>query len=148
MNNRYLTFFLGEELYGIDISKVKEIIAMMKITRVPKSHHYIKGVINLRGSIIPVIDTRLRFDIDMAEYGIETAIIIIEIQKINIGFIVDKVEEVMEIESDDTLPKFGFNIDIEFIKSIGRVRDMIVMILDIEKIFESEEIQNFDRREI
>ena len=144
--NKFLTYFLGDEEYGVDISQVREIIAMMKITHVPKTPKYVAGVINLRGSIIPVIDTRLRFDMPSLEYDEQTAIIIIEINKVSIGFVVDKVEEVLTIDEANLSepPKFGANIDTEFIKNIARMGEMVIMILDLEKLFEAEEISMLD----
>lgn len=141
---RYLTFFLGNEQYGIAIERIKEIIAMMKITSVPKIPPYMRGVINLRGSIIPIIDTRLRFAMDSREADMHTAIIIVEVEKVNIGFIVDRVEEVASI---DTLnlsepPKFGSHIDTDFISSVAQIEENVVMILDVLKLFEADEIIN------
>lgn len=141
---RYLTFFLGDEQYGIAIERIKEIIAMMKITSVPKIPPYMRGVINLRGSIIPIVDTRLRFAMDSREADMHTAIIIVEVEKVNIGFIVDRVEEVASI---DTLnlsepPKFGSQIDTDFISSVAQIEENVVMILDVLKLFEADEIIN------
>ncbi len=140
--NKYLTFFLDDEQYGIDIAQVKEIIAVMKITHVPRTPNYVSGVINLRGTIIPVIDTRARFGMEMQEYGEQTAIIIVEIRQVSIGFVVDKVEEVLSIDDSNIAepPKFGTNINTDFIKSMGRVGENVIMNLDIEKLFEAEEI--------
>jgi len=140
--NKFLTYFLSEEQYGIEIGQVREIIAMMKITPVPKTPHYISGVINLRGSIIPVVDTRKRFEMEDMEYTEQTAIIIIEIKKMSIGFIVDKVEEVLAIEDENISepPKFGTNVNTEFIKNMARHNDAVIMIMDMEKLFETEEL--------
>jgi purine-binding chemotaxis protein CheW len=140
--NKFLTYFLNDEQYGIEISQVREIIAMMKITPVPRTPRYISGVINLRGSIIPVVDTRKRFEMDEIEYTEQTAIIIIEIKKMSIGFIVDMVEEVLAIEDENISepPKFGTNVNMEFIKNMARHNDAVVMIMDMEKLFESEEL--------
>ncbi len=144
--NKLLTFFLGDEEYGVDISKVREIIAMMKITSIPKTPAYVAGVINLRGAIIPVIDTRLRFEMPVVEYDEQTAIIIIEINKLSIGFVVDKVEEVLSIDTEDFSepPKFGTNVNTDFIKNIARVGEEVVMVLDLEKLFEAEELSALD----
>ena len=97
--NRYLTFFVDGEQYGVDISRIKEIIAPVNITHIPKTPPYVKGVINLRGSVIPVVDVRLKFNMEEKEMDIETAIIIYEINKVSIGFIVDNVEDVLLIDS-------------------------------------------------
>lgn len=139
---RYLTFFLGDEQYGIAIDRIKEIIAMMKVTNVPKTPHYMVGVINLRGSIIPVVDTRLRFEMAMKEPDMQTAIIIVEVEKVNIGFIVDRVEEVATIDSNHLSepPKFGSHIDTDFICSVAQINEDVVMILDVIKLFEADEL--------
>jgi purine-binding chemotaxis protein CheW len=144
--NKLLTFFLGDEEYGVDISKVREIIAMMKITSIPKTPDYVAGVINLRGAIIPVIDTRLRFEMPVIEYDEQTAIIIIEINKLSIGFVVDKVEEVLSIDTEDLSepPKFGTNVNTDFIKNMARVENEVIMVLDLEKLFEAEELSALD----
>lgn len=141
---RYLTFFLGNEQYGIAIERIKEIIAMMKITSVPKIPPYMRGVINLRGSIIPIIDIRLRFAMDSREADIHTAIIIVEVEKVNIGFIVDRVEEVASIDTANLSepPKFGSQIDTDFISSVAQIEENVVMILDVLKLFEADEIIN------
>lgn len=139
---RYLTFYIGSEQYGIAINRIKEIIAMMNITKVPKIPSYMRGVINLRGSIIPVVDTRLRFNMDYRESDMHTAIIIVEVEKISIGFIVDRVEEVCSIDASalSEPPKFGSGIDTDFICSVAQIEDKVVMILDVLKLFEADEL--------
>jgi len=144
---RYLTFHLGEEQYGIAIDKIKEIIAMMKVTSVPKTPFYMRGVVNLRGSIIPVIDTRLRFGMEHIEADMHTAIIIVDVEKVNIGFIVDRVEEVSSIDSKDLSepPKFGDNIDTDFICNVAQIEENVVMILDVLKLFEVNELASLEQ---
>ena len=145
---RYLTFFLGEEQYGIAINRIKEIIALMKVTYVPKTPEYMKGVINLRGSIIPVVDTRLRFGMGVQEEEtMHTAIIIVEVDKVNIGFIVDRVEEVASIDSSNLSepPKFGSSIDTDFICSMAQMGENVVMILDVLKLFEADELISLEQ---
>lgn len=144
---RYLTFFLGEEQYGIAIDRIKEIIAIMKVTNVPKTPEYMRGVINLRGSIIPVVDTRLRFGMETKEEDMHTAIVIVEVDKVNIGFIVDRVEEVASIDSAalSDPPKFGNNIDTDFICSMAQMDENVVMILDVLKLFEADELISLEQ---
>jgi len=144
---RYLTFFLGEEQYGIAIDRIKEIIAIMKVTNVPKTPEYMRGVINLRGSIIPVVDTRLRFGMETKEEDMHTAIVIVEVDKVNIGFIVDRVEEVASIDSANMSapPKFGNNIDTDFICSMAQMEENVVMILDVLKLFEADELISLEQ---
>lgn len=144
---RYLTFFLGDEQYGIAIDRIKEIIAIMKVTYVPKTPPYIRGVINLRGSIIPVVDTRLRFGMEPKEADMHTTIVIVEVEKVNIGFIVDRVEEVASIDSAHLSepPKFGSHIDTDFICSMAQIEENVVMILDVLKLFEADELVNLEQ---
>ncbi len=144
---RFLTFYLGDEQYGIAINRIKEIIAMMKVTSVPKTPLFMRGVINLRGSIIPIVDTRLRFNMEYREPDMYTAIIIMEVDKVNIGFIVDRVEEVLSIDAShmSAPPKFGNQIDTDFICSVAQIENSVVMILDILKLFEDDELVNFEQ---
>jgi len=144
---RYLTFFLGEEQYGIAIDRIKEIIALMKVTYVPKTPEYMKGVINLRGSIIPVVDTRSRFGMEPQEETMHTAIIIVEVDKVNVGFIVDRVEEVASIDSSNlgAAPKFGSGVDTDFICSMAQIGESVVMILDVLKLFEADELVSLEQ---
>lgn len=144
---RYLTFFLGDEQYGIAIDRIKEIIAMMKVTSVPKTPEYMRGVINLRGSIIPVVDTRLRFGMEAKEGDMHTAIVIVEVEKVNIGFIVDRVEEVASIDASNLSepPKFGSHIDTDFICSMAQMGENVVMILDVLKLFEADELLSLEQ---
>ncbi|DAB27583.1 MAG: chemotaxis protein CheW [Sulfurimonas sp. RIFOXYD12_FULL_33_39] len=143
---RYLTFYLGEEQYGIAIDKIKEIIAIMKVTNVPNTPVFMRGVINLRGSIIPVVDTRLRFNMEHREPDMHTAIIIVEVEKTNIGFIVDRVEEVSSIDSSNLSepPKFGSQVDTDFICNVAQVEDGVVMILDVLKLFKADELVSLE----
>lgn len=144
---RYLTFFLGEEQYGIAIDRIKEIIAMMKVTNVPKTPPYMRGVINLRGSIIPIVDTRIRFGMEQREADMHTAVVIVEVEKINIGFIVDRVEEVASIDSANLSepPKFGSHIDSDFICAMAQMGENVVMILDVLKLFEADELLSLEQ---
>ena len=144
---RYLTFFLGDEQYGIAIDRIKEIIAIMKVTNVPKTPEYMRGVINLRGSIIPVVDTRLRFGMETKEEDMHPAIVIVEVDKVNVGFIVDRVEEVASIDSSalSEPPKFGNSIDTDFICSMAQMGENVVMILDVLKLFEADELISLEQ---
>lgn len=143
---RYLTFFLGEEEYGIAIDQIKEIIAMMNVTSVPKTPPYMKGLINLRGSIIPVVDMRLRLGMEERETDMNTAIVIIEISDISIGFIVDRVEEVASIDESHLSepPNFGEHIEIDFISAMAQIEESVVMILDVLKLFAADELLNLE----
>ena len=140
--SRFLTFFIDKEQYGLDISRIKEIIALMNITDIPKTPDFVKGVINLRGSIIPVIDIRLKFGIKAKAETVETAIVIYEIDNISIGFIVDRVDDVFSIDTDSisAAPDFGTSIDTTFISGIAEIENGIIMLLDLKNIFEDNEL--------
>lgn len=148
-NNRYLTFFVDNEQYGVDISKIKEIIAPVNITAIPKAPDFVKGVINLRGLIIPIVDVRLKFDLEEKEIEMTTAIIIYEITGSYIGFIIDSVEDVLSLHDEQISepPHFGNNIDTEFIQNVAEVNGNVIMLLNFEKIFEQEELLNLKKLE-
>jgi purine-binding chemotaxis protein CheW len=141
---KYLTFNILDEVYGIEILKVKEIIAIINITKVPLVPDFVKGVINLRGQVIPVIDIRLKLGIEEKEYTMHTTIIIVEIGDMSIGFIVDKTSDVVSISAEELSqpPKFGTTIDVSFLKSMVKLEDKIVMIVNLEKIFTDNELES------
>ncbi|AFL69386.1 chemotaxis protein CheW [Sulfurospirillum barnesii] len=141
-SNRFLTFYLEEEVYGVHISDVKEIIAMMKTTPVPKTPAFIQGVMNLRGNIIPVVDMRLKFEMPSIPPQMYTAIVIITLDEKQIGFIVDKVEEVINVDDEHLSlpPEFGGQIDTRFIKNMAQYKQKVVMILDLIALFGDEEL--------
>ena len=147
---KYLTFSLAGEEYGIGILKVKEIIGMMPITVVPQTPSYIKGVINLRGKVIPVIDLRLKFSIAAAEFTERTCIIVVEIaaagRTILMGIVVDSVSEVLNIKAADieATPSFGTRLDTEYILGMAKSGGSIKILLDIDKILSSAELQAAD----
>lgn len=139
---KFLTFALGNEVYGIEILRVREIIGLMDITSVPQTPEYMKGVINLRGKVIPVIDLRLKFSMQEEEHTQETCVVVVEVNNSSIGLIVDSVSEVLQIKSteiEDT-PGFGQGIDTNFIMGLGKVKEKIIIILDIEEVLSSEEL--------
>lgn len=143
---KYLMFFLDEELYGIPILKVNEIIGLMDITPIPKSPAFLKGIINLRGKIIPLVDLRIKFNMPERPYDEQTCTIIAEIpfdgHKQFIGIIVDKVAEVVSIQKADIElpPKYGQENDIEFLTGIGKTKGKVIMLLDIEAIINCKEM--------
>lgn len=142
IKDRYLTFELDDELYGVEILGVKEIIGFQKTVHVPRMPEYVKGVMNLRGQIIPVIDLRAKLRIETVEPTTETAIIILIIGSVYIGFVVDRVKDVTAISKDEISqsPSFGSKIDTNFIKHMANLKEGVVMILDIESIFETDEL--------
>ncbi|NLK27337.1 MAG: purine-binding chemotaxis protein CheW [Clostridiales bacterium] len=139
---RYLTFSLGKESYGIEIQYVTEIIGIQTITEVPELPAYVKGIINLRGKIIPVIDVRLRFKKEPREYNDRTCVIVIDIMELSIGLIVDSVSEVLNIPDQDIEAppqmKKGNN---RFIKNIGKVGNEVKLLLDCEKLLTDDETE-------
>ncbi|MFQ5962934.1 MAG: chemotaxis protein CheW [Candidatus Scalinduaceae bacterium] len=140
---KFLTFSLGKEEYGVEILKIREIIGIMDITTVPQTPDYMKGVINLRGKVIPVIDLRLKFSMEEVEYTQETCVIVVEVSKSLIGIIVDNVSEVLDIKSGEIEdpPQFGQEIDTSFIMGLGKAKGKIIILLDIEKVLSSEELE-------
>ena len=139
---KYLTFGLAEEEYGLEILKVREIIGLMDITAVPRTPDYVKGVINLRGKVIPVIDLRLKFSMSEAERTEETCIIVADVGGLEMGIIVDRVSEVLDIAGDeiDETPSFGTNVDTEFILGMGKAEGKVTILLDISRVLTTTEL--------
>ena len=133
---KFLSFFLGEEEYALEILRVQEIIGMMPITPVPKMPEYVRGVLNLRGKIVPVMDLRNRFDLPDVEDTEETCIIVVQDDKYVMGIVVDKVSEVADIQESEMeeVPSVGVNSQSEFLSGIGKVGDSVKMIVDVEKV--------------
>lgn len=146
---KYLTFALGREEFGLEILKVREIIGYMEITAVPQTPHHVKGVINLRGQVIPVIDLRVRFNMESAEITDESCVIVVEIQennrKFSTGLAVDRVVEVLDIAGDDIeeTPQFGSSVNTDFVLGMGKIGDSVKILLDIDKVLTSEDISSF-----
>ncbi len=143
VEGKYLTFVLGDEIYGIEILKAREIIGLMDITTVPQTPDHMKGVINLRGKVIPVIDLRMKFEMQEEEHTQETCVIVVEVNGTSIGIIVDSVSEVSDISGGEieNAPKFGNGIDTSFIMGLGKVKDQIIILLDIDAVLSSDELK-------
>ena len=143
---KYLTFTLDNEEYGIALLKVKEIIGMLPITSVPQTPEYVKGVINLRGKVIPVSDLRLRFEMAAADYTDRTCIIVVEIHgeatTIQVGIVVDAVSEVMNIKIEDIAetPGFGTKVETDYILGMANMDGQVKILLDIDRVMTSEAI--------
>jgi purine-binding chemotaxis protein CheW len=139
--DKYLTFQLGQEVYGIDIGSVTEIIGFQKITPVPDMPEYIRGVINLRGQVIPVIDVRLRFRMETREYRERTCIIVVRIANISVGLIVDMVNEVADIPEDHISPppRVASGKTSRYIRGMGKAGDDVKILLDINKLLYDED---------
>ncbi len=147
---KYLTFTLADEEFGIGILKIKEIIGMMTVTPVPKTPDFVKGVINLRGKVIPVIGRRLKFGLPEIEYNDRTCIIVVEIPSdlgtILIGIVVDSVSEVLNVrpeEVEDT-PAFGADLDTACILGMAKVEGNVKILLNIDRILNTDEIAGLD----
>ncbi len=144
---KYLTFNLGKEEYGIAILRVLEIIGLMKITAVPRTPDYVRGIINLRGTIHPVIDLRTKFSMNKIDDTEETCIIVLEIEKNGdseqIGVVVDNVLEVQDIKEQEIEdpPSMGDNVDIRFITGMANIKNRVVILLNVEKIFSNKELE-------
>jgi purine-binding chemotaxis protein CheW len=143
---KYLTFNLIDEHYGINVDHILQIIAIPDVTPIPKTPEFVKGVINLRGKIIPVIDLRLKFKLPSQEYNDRTSIVIIKVKvdsnEIYIGIIVDKVLEVLDIHNQDIekTPEFGVQLDTEYLLGMAKVKNKVVSLLNINKVLTEEEL--------
>jgi purine-binding chemotaxis protein CheW len=145
---KYLTFILAKEEYGISILKIKEIIGMMPITTIPRTPEFVKGVINLRGKVIPVMDLRLKFEMPAMDYSDRTCIIVVEIQRtsdqIYVGCVVDAVSEVLNIKSDDIegTPDFGASLDATYILGMAKMEGGVKILLDIDQVLTTDEVSS------
>ena len=146
---KFLTFSLGAEYYGIDIMYVTEIVGIQPITVVPELPDFIKGIINLRGKIIPVMDARLKFKKEPREYNDRTCIIVIDVLELSIGIIVDAVSEVMNISDENIVPPPNLNTSgRKYIKSVGKSEENVTLILDCEKLLDEKELDEIKGNEL
>jgi purine-binding chemotaxis protein CheW len=143
---KYLTFTLSEEIYGLEILKVQEIIGLMKVTHIPKTPSFIRGVINLRGKVIPVVELRVKFAMDSIPDDERTCIIVLRIARQGVpvtrGILVDSVSEVLDITADqiDDAPSFGASVETDFLLGIGKIVHKVVMLLDVDRVLSGEEL--------
>ena len=148
---KYLTFALGPEEYGLEILKVREIIGYMDITAVPQTPAHVRGVINLRGQVIPVIDLRTKFGMEAADVTDQTCIIVVETSQGNrnfsTGIVVDRVQEVLDIGGEDIeeAPQFGSSVNTDFILGMGKIGESVKILLDIDRVLEGTDFQNLSR---
>lgn len=148
---KYLTFKLADEDYGVSLLKVREIIGMMPITSVPRTPDFVKGVINLRGKVIPVTDLRLRFGMPEIGYTDRTCIIVVEIRgtdnTIQTGILVDAVTEVLPVQGDriEPAPEFGVNVDTRYILGMANMDGAVKILLDIDRVMTAEEIVELEK---
>ena len=143
---QYLTFKLADEIFAFDVAKVREILELTSITKVPQTPDFMRGVINLRGSVVPVIDLRLNFGMLCTEQTVNTCIIVVEVnlnrETLVLGVLADSVQEVVEMEPDliEPPPQLGTKLNTEFIKGMGKVENDFAMILDIDKVFSANDL--------
>lgn len=144
---QYLTFSLDKEQFAVDIRKVREVLEFSSVTKVPRTPDFMRGVINLRGSVVPVIDLRLKLGLSRTEATIDTCVIIVEIdargENLVLGALADSVQEVIELEekSIEPPPRFGTRVSIDFIRGIGKRDEQFIMLLDINKVLTDEELR-------
>jgi len=149
----YLTFRLDEELFALDVSQVREILDLIPITKVPQSADYMRGVINVRSSVIPVVDLKLKFGMQRTEPSKDTRIVVMEIdtdrETTIIGAMADSVHDVIELEPAqiENAPKIGSRLHSEFIKGIGKRNDRFIIVIDIDRVFSSEELSSANHPE-
>ena len=147
---KYLTFALGAEEFGLEILKVREIIGYMDITAVPQTPGHVKGVINLRGQVIPVVDLRLKFGMEEAEITEQSCIIVVEIdsgtRQFQTGIVVDHVQEVLDIASEqiEDSPEFGTSVNTDFILGMGKIGESVKILLDINKVLGGEDFSGLE----
>jgi len=144
--SQYLTFHLGSDMFAIDVTNAKEILDYANLTQVPQTPDYMLGVINLRGSVVPVIDMRLKFGLPQVEKTKDSCFIVVEVlvngEVLTVGTLVDSVSEVVDIKTDqiEPPPRLGTSLNTSFIKGMGNLGDNFVIILDINKVFSAEEL--------
>lgn len=145
---QYLTYKLDDEVFALDVAKVREILEYTTITKVPRTPDFMRGVINLRGSVVPVIDMRLKFGMSATEQTVNTCIIVVEVQlsdeAIVLGALADSVQEVIELEPEqiEAAPHIGTRLNTDFIKGMGKLDGNFIMILDIDRVFSDEELES------
>jgi purine-binding chemotaxis protein CheW len=143
---QYLTFRLGQEVFGIDVAKVREVLDLTTITAIPRTPEFMRGVINLRGTVVPVVDLRLCFDMTKTESTRNTCIVVVEVmldqESAVIGALADSVEEVIDLEPEqiEAAPRIGTRIRTDFIRGMGKRDAQFIMILDIDRVFSADEL--------
>lgn len=149
-NSQYLTFKLDDEIFALPIAKVKEVLEYTTPTRIPRLPKFIKGVLNIRGDVVPLIDLREQFSLPPAKITLDSAIIIVELEidesHISFGGLADAVQEVIQIPEESLLapPKIHDKIDISFVKGMGRIGEQFIIVLDIDKVFLTDELMELD----
>ncbi len=142
--SQFLTFQLGEELYGVDILRVQEIKGYTAVTRIPNTPPHIKGVLNLRGTIVPIVELRTKFGMPTIEYTMFTVIVVVVVREKIMGLVVDAVSDVLNIDKKDIqpAPQFGAKVDVSFLNGIGKSGDKLVALLDMDRLLSDSDLQD------
>ena len=152
-SNQFLTFILDREVYALDIQQVREVLDFSDITKVPRMPDFMRGVINLRGGVVPVVDLRLKFGLGVTEKTVDTCIIIIEValegERAMMGALADSVQEVLDLDPNqiEPPPKIGTRLKTDFIRGMGKKNDRFIIILDIDRIFSTDELSRISHVE-
>lgn len=146
-NREFLVFSLGDEEYAVDILKVQEIRGYENVTRIANAPDFIKGVTNLRGVIVPIVDLRIKFHLDKVEYGGQTVVIVVNVEDRVVGIVVDGVSDVMTLSPDQIkpAPEFGVTLSSDFLSGLGSLEDRMLVIVDIDKLLTSDEMALVER---
>ena len=146
ITQQYLTFNVGDELYAINVANIREVLEFQSVSRVPRMPEYMRGIINLRGKVVPVLDLKMRFSLGQTEKSVNTSVIVTEIydngEELVIGLLSDSVSEVVDIDTEkiEPPPNIGTNIDSSFIQGMGKLEDNFIIILNIDKVLTSDHI--------
>lgn len=142
--SQFLTFQLGEELYGVDILRVQEIKGYTAVTKIPNTPPHIKGVLNLRGTIVPIVELRTKFGMETIEYTMFTVIVVVVVREKIMGLVVDAVSDVLNIDKKDIqpAPQFGAKVDVSFLNGIGKSGDKLIALLDMDRLLSDDDLQD------
>jgi purine-binding chemotaxis protein CheW len=142
--SQFLTFQLGEELYGVDILRVQEIKGYTAVTKIPNTPAHIKGVLNLRGTIVPIVELRTKFGMDTIDYTMFTVIVVVVVREKIMGLVVDAVSDVLNIDKKEIqpAPQFGAKVDVSFLNGIGKSGDKLIALLDMDRLLSDDDLQD------
>lgn len=142
--SQFLTFQLGEELYGVDILRVQEIKGYTAVTKIPNTPAHIKGVLNLRGTIVPIVELRTKFGMKTIDYTMFTVIVVVVVREKIMGLVVDAVSDVLNIDKRDIqpAPQFGAKVDVSFLNGIGKSGDKLIALLDMDRLLSDDDLQD------
>jgi purine-binding chemotaxis protein CheW len=147
VSNQYLTFGLADEIFGIEVRAIQEILELQRITKIPRAQEYLLGVMNVRGRVVPVVDLRLKFGLPAAEPTVESAIVVVELAESGvdslIGVLVDRVQEVLELSEEDLqpAPRVGTSVSAQVLSGMGKKDDTFILLLRVENIFSAEDVE-------